>query len=208
MRDPPASDGLTPHRETAVRMRFAGLVLDLDARTLARESGEAIPLTRGEFAILRMFITRQGRVLSRDTLLDALANRRFEAFDRSVDVLVARLRRKIERDPKHPRLIVTVQGEGYRFDGLTKPFAADEKSLIGTSAIPDDKPRTEQEAQSSAQSERRLEREVAGAGRKPADATSVSGPTPAVAAEPAAPQSRPESVRLAWAVAAASACAA
>jgi adenylate cyclase len=117
MRDVPEFDGL---KLPSSPVRFAGLVLDLDACTLARESGEAIPLTRGEFALLRVFVTRPGRVVSRDTLLEALANRRFEPFDRSVDVLVGRLRRKIEPDPKEPRLIVTVPGEGYRFDGLTK----------------------------------------------------------------------------------------
>ena len=99
-------------------MRFAGLVLNLDACMLARESGEAILLTHGEFAVLRMFVSRPGRVITRDTLLDAFANRRFEPFDRSVDVLVGKLRRKIETDPKQPCLIVTVPGEGYRFDGL------------------------------------------------------------------------------------------
>jgi TolB-like protein len=56
-------------------------------------------------------------------LLDALANRRFEPFDRSVDVLVGKLRRKVEPDPKHPLLIATVPGEGYRFDGLTQPLS-------------------------------------------------------------------------------------
>ena len=56
--------------------------------------------------------------MSRDALLDAVANRHFEPFDRSVDVLIGKLRRKIEPDPKAPRLIVTVPGEGYRFDGL------------------------------------------------------------------------------------------
>jgi adenylate cyclase len=111
-------------------VRFAGLVLDLDACTLARESGEAIPLTRGEFTLLRVFVTRPGRVVSRDTLLDALANRRFEPFDRSVDVLIGRLRRKIEPDPKEPRLIVTVPGEGYRFDGLTKTPLSDPRPSI------------------------------------------------------------------------------
>jgi class 3 adenylate cyclase len=105
-------------QEAASLVRFAGLVLDLDACTLARESGEAIALTRGEFAVLRMFVARPGRVISRDTLLDAFANRRFEPFDRSVDVLVGKLRRKIEVDPNRPRLVVTVPGEGYRFDGL------------------------------------------------------------------------------------------
>jgi TolB-like protein/DNA-binding winged helix-turn-helix (wHTH) protein/Flp pilus assembly protein TadD len=100
-------------------VRFAGLVFDLDACTLVRESGEAILLTRGEFRLLRLFVTRSGRVLSRDAILEAVANRPLELFDRSVDALVGRLRRKIEPDPKAPRLIATVPGEGYRFDGLT-----------------------------------------------------------------------------------------
>ncbi len=122
MRDEPESDKIKSPREAAHLMRFAGLVLDLDAFTLARESGEAIPLTRGEFALLCFFVNHPGRVLSRDALLEAMAGRRFEPFDRSVDVLVGRLRRKIEANPKEPRLIVTVPGEGYRFDGLTKTF--------------------------------------------------------------------------------------
>lgn len=99
-------------------VRFAGFVLDRDACTLARDSGEIIALTRGEFTLLRAFIARPGRVLSRDVLLSAVANRRVEPFDRSIDVMVGRVRRKIEPDPKRPRLIVTVPGEGYRFDGL------------------------------------------------------------------------------------------
>ena len=122
MRDEPESDEIKSPREAARLMRFAGLVLDLDAFTLARESGEAIPLTRGEFALLCFFVSHPGRVLSRDALLEAMAGRRFEPFDRSVDVVVGRLRRKIEVDPKEPRLIVTVPGEGYRLDGLTKTF--------------------------------------------------------------------------------------
>jgi TolB-like protein/DNA-binding winged helix-turn-helix (wHTH) protein len=100
-------------------VRFAGLDLNLDACTLVRDSGDAIPLTRSELAVLRMLVTRAGRVISRDTLLDGFTDRRFESFDRSVDVLIGKLRRKIEPDPKQPRLIVTVPGEGYRFDGLT-----------------------------------------------------------------------------------------
>jgi hypothetical protein len=94
-------------REVASPLRFAGFLLDLEACVLARESGEAIALTRGEFTVLRMFVARPGRVISRDSLLDAFANRRFEPFDRSVDVLIGKLRRKIEADPKKPRLIVT-----------------------------------------------------------------------------------------------------
>ena len=108
---PPLGEAMSP-------VRFAGLVFDLGACTLARELGEAIPLTRGEFRLLRLFVSRPGRVLSRDAILEAVANRPLELFDRSVDALVVRLRRKIEPDPKAPRLIVTVPGEGYRFDGL------------------------------------------------------------------------------------------
>lgn len=136
-------------------MRFASLVLDLDACTLARQSGEAIPLTRGEFTLLRVFVTRPGRVVGRDALLDAMANRRFEPFDRSVDVLIGRLRRKIERDPKEPRLIVTVPGEGYRFDGLTKTALSDQKL---TDLSPhSDWQALEHDAQSSAPSDQRIE---------------------------------------------------
>ena len=98
-------------------IRFAGLVLDLAACTLTRDSGELVPLTRGEFALLRVFASRPGRVVSREAILNSVADRPLEPFDRSVDVLVSRLRRKIEPDPKAPRLIVTVPGEGYRFDG-------------------------------------------------------------------------------------------
>ena len=120
MRDAPESGRSEQPREAPSLLRFAGLILDLDARTLVRETGEAVPLTRGEFALLRVFVTRPGRVLSRDALLDTLVNRRFEPFDRSVDVMVGKLRRKIELNSKQPRLIVTVPGEGYRFDGLAK----------------------------------------------------------------------------------------
>jgi TolB-like protein/DNA-binding winged helix-turn-helix (wHTH) protein len=137
MRDAPEFDGPKPSPEVTLPVRFAGLVLSLDGCMLVRESGEAIPLTRGEFALLRMFVSRPGRVISRDTLLDALANRRFEPFDRSVDVLVGRLRRKIEADPKKPRLIVTVPGEGYRFDGLTRSLPSEQKPSIAILASQD-----------------------------------------------------------------------
>ena len=105
-------------RPAGAPLRFAGLALDLDACALARKSGEAIPLTRSEFALLRLFAARPGRVISRNSLLNAFADRHFEPYDRSVDALIGRLRRKIEPDPKQPHLIVTVPGEGYRFDGL------------------------------------------------------------------------------------------
>ena len=138
MRDTAGFDGVKPSREPASVLRFAGLVLNFDACLLARESGDPIPLTRGEFAVLRMFVTRPGRVISRDTLLDAFTDRRFEPFDRSIDVLVGRLRKKIEADPKQPRLIVTVPGEGYRFDGLTLSLSPEQKPSIAVRASQDD----------------------------------------------------------------------
>jgi adenylate cyclase len=138
MRDTVGFDGVKPAREPTSVVRFAGLVLNFDACLLARESGDPIPLTRGEFAVLRMFATRPGRVISRDTLLDAFTDRRFEPFDRSIDVLVGRLRKKIEADPKQPRLIVTVPGEGYRFDGLTQSWSSEQKPSIAVQASQDD----------------------------------------------------------------------
>jgi TolB-like protein/DNA-binding winged helix-turn-helix (wHTH) protein/cytochrome c-type biogenesis protein CcmH/NrfG len=145
MRDPGSIDANSvPWNETKP-LRFAGLVLDLDACTLARESGDAITLTRGELALLRVFVTRPGRVLSRDTLLNALGARRFEPFDRSVDMQVGRLRRKIEPDPKEPRLIVTVPGEGYRFDGLQKTFRTDPELPNTIPASQNDEPPAKQD---------------------------------------------------------------
>jgi adenylate cyclase len=122
MRDEAGVRAVGPLRKAASPLCFSGLILDLDACRLTRDSGETIPLTRGELGLLRMFVSRPGRVISRDTLLEAFASRRFEPFDRSVDVRIGKLRRKIEPDPKQPRLIVTVPGEGYRFDGLTQSF--------------------------------------------------------------------------------------
>src|SRR5271163_3671110 len=155
MRDGAGSHSLEPSPEAKRALHFAGLILDLEACRLTRDSGEAIPLTRGELALLRMLISRPGRVISRDSLLDAFTNRRFESFDRSVDVLIGKLRRKIEPDPKQPRLIVTVPGEGYRFDGLTKPPLSNQKL---TDLAPQNDGRTlEHDAQSPASSDQPIE---------------------------------------------------
>ena len=96
-------------------LRFASYLLDLDGCALIRSDGSEVALTRSEFALLREFVRHSGRVLSRDYLLDALAGKRADPFDRSIDMLVARLRRKMEPEPKQPTLIVTVPGEGYKF---------------------------------------------------------------------------------------------
>src|SRR5690242_3803558 len=96
-------------------LSFEGFTLDPAARTLVDADGEFIPLRRSEFQLLLAFVEKPGRTLTRDYLLEAVAGRHSEAFDRSIDVLVGRLRRKIEREPRQPKLIITVPGIGYRF---------------------------------------------------------------------------------------------
>jgi two-component system OmpR family response regulator len=85
-------------------LSFEGFTLDLAARTLVDAGGENISLRRSEFELLLAFVNNPGRALSRDYLLEAVAGRHSEAFDRSVDVLVGRVRRKIDREPRQPRL--------------------------------------------------------------------------------------------------------
>src|SRR3984957_4023336 len=167
MRDAPGSGRLEQPREAPSLLRFADFILDLDARTLVRETGEAVALARGGFAVLRAFVPRAGRALSRDALLDALASRRFEPFDRTVDVMVGKLRRKIEPDPKQPRLIVTVPGEGYRFDGLAKsPLSGPSLTTAVPSYGNDAAPR--EDAPSDASPEPRAQRDLLEAHAKPA----------------------------------------
>ena len=98
-----------------VPFSFEGFTLDPLARTLVDPRGECISLRRSEFELLLAFVEKPGRALSRDCLLEAVAGRHSEAFDRSIDVLVGRLRRKMGQKPKEPRLILTVPGIGYRF---------------------------------------------------------------------------------------------
>jgi DNA-binding winged helix-turn-helix (wHTH) protein len=107
-------------------LQFKGFTLDPAARTLVDANGRDVALRRSEFELLRAFVAAPGRALSRDHLLDAVASRHSEPFDRSVDVLVGRLRRKIEPEPGAPRLIVTVPGVGYRF--ATKPGSVSAES--------------------------------------------------------------------------------
>ena len=94
---------------------FAGWTLNLDARILINDSGAVVSLTRTEFNLLAAMAAAPRRVLSRDHLLDAIARGSDSPSDRTVDVTVSRLRRKIERDPRSPGIIVTVPGLGYMF---------------------------------------------------------------------------------------------
>lgn len=93
--------------------QFAGWTFDKIARSLAAPDGGKVALTTMEFNLLSAFTDNPNQVLDRDKLLDLLQNRSWEPYDRSVDVLVGRLRSKIETDPKKPELIKTVRGIGY-----------------------------------------------------------------------------------------------
>jgi len=97
------------------RARFAGWSLDLSSRELTAPSGEVVRLTTGEFDLLAAFVSNANQVLSRDRLLDLARNREAGPFDRTIDVQVGRLRRKLEDDPQNPTLIKTVRGSGYIF---------------------------------------------------------------------------------------------
>jgi two-component system OmpR family response regulator len=102
-------------------LKFAGWKLDLGRRRLESPDGLLVGLTSGEFDMLVAFVEHPQRVLSRDQLLDLTRGRDSSPFDRSIDVQVSRLRRKIEPDPKSPSMIVTVRGDGYEF---TQPVEA------------------------------------------------------------------------------------
>lgn len=114
--------GTPPARPT--RIRFAGWTLDTGARRLYADDGSDVHLTRGEFELLSHLTERVGQVLERDQLLDRLSAREWNPYDRSVDVLIGRLRAKIEENAKDPRLIVTVHGVGYVFLGPTDAEAS------------------------------------------------------------------------------------
>jgi two-component system OmpR family response regulator len=96
-------------------VRFAGFRLDLAARELTDAHGHAVPLTTGEFDLLRVFVAHPNRVLTRDDLMDRMHGREAGPFDRAIDVQISRLRRKVENDPAQPLLIKSVRGAGYLF---------------------------------------------------------------------------------------------
>jgi len=95
--------------------RFDGWEMDMAKRTLVNPKGEEVNLTRAEFDLLTALINSAGRVLSRDQLLDAIGSQFWTPVDRTIDVLVSRLRRKMEADPKSPTMILTSHGYGYKF---------------------------------------------------------------------------------------------
>lgn len=100
---------------TADRLHFAGYTLDLAARQLRDHGQTEISLTSMEFDLLVIFAQRPNRVLSRDQLLNLTQHRDWDPFDRSIDIRIARLRRKIEPDSNKPSIIRTIRSAGYMF---------------------------------------------------------------------------------------------
>jgi len=101
----------TPNRTVRLGTKW----LDIDARALRDEEGNEHPLTASEYSLLKAFAENPKRVLTRERLLDLAQARDSEAFDRAIDVRITRIRKKIEPDPQHPRVIKTVRGAGYVF---------------------------------------------------------------------------------------------
>jgi len=108
---------LLPARDEKRRAyRFAGWELNVRTRRLTSPRDERVELTNGEFSLLQAFCAAPRRILSRDQLLELSRLNRAEVYDRSIDVQILRLRRKIEADPSQPEYIKTERGAGYMFD--------------------------------------------------------------------------------------------
>ncbi len=101
--------------------RFGGWELNVGLRRLKGTDGQVVELTNGEFSLLAAFVSAPGRILSRDQLLELSRLHNAEVYDRSIDVQILRLHRKIEADPAHPRFIKTQRGAGYLFDAAVEP---------------------------------------------------------------------------------------
>lgn len=105
--------------EPVMQYRFGAFQLDMNSRVLLKNGAE-LALTAGEFNLLRIFVEHPNRVLNRDLLMDLMKGYERSPFDRSIDVRVTRLRRKIEVDPAAPEYVRTVWGEGYLFSPAGK----------------------------------------------------------------------------------------
>jgi two-component system OmpR family response regulator len=106
---------------TAQRLRFADWTLDRQRRELRDPQGTVVPLSSGEYRLLEVFLERPNRALGRELLLDLLQGREASPFDRSVDVQVSRLRRRLRDDPRDAQLIKTVRNAGYLFAARVEP---------------------------------------------------------------------------------------
>lgn len=104
-----------PNTPSNRRITLGQCLLDLDSRQLFDGEGQEVPITAMEYDLLQAFVERPNRPLSRDQILNLTQNRDWSPYDRSIDIRIARLRRKIEADPDKPQIIKTVRGVGYIF---------------------------------------------------------------------------------------------
>jgi two-component system phosphate regulon response regulator OmpR len=111
----PAPDAEAAAAPAGPRLRFGRCRLDVASHQLFDADGNEIPLTSMEFDLLKIFAEHPGKALSRDRILTLTRNREWDPYDRSIDIRIARLRRKIEADPENPQVIRTVRGVGYMF---------------------------------------------------------------------------------------------
>jgi two-component system phosphate regulon response regulator OmpR len=111
----PAADAQAAPNAPAQRLRFGRCRLDVASHQLFDANGGEIPLTSMEFDLLKIFAEHPGKALSRDRILTLTKNREWDPYDRSIDIRIARLRRKVEADPENPQVIRTVRGVGYMF---------------------------------------------------------------------------------------------
>jgi two-component system OmpR family response regulator len=118
LRDTAANDG------GAETLCFEGWRAILERRQLISPDGRDVPLTGGEFKLLSVFLKNPGRVLSRQHLMDVTHGTGWHAYERTIDAQISRLRKKIEIDPKHPKLIKSVHGDGYVFTATVSKFVA------------------------------------------------------------------------------------
>ncbi len=110
-----------PVHEQEIVVTFDGWTFDPAHRTLKAGDGSFVDLTRAEFKLLALLAGHPGQVMSRDRILHEIANRDWDPADRTVDVVVRRLRQKLKDDSRHPHLIVTSHGEGYLFAATVAP---------------------------------------------------------------------------------------
>lgn len=110
----------TPINQKHERLSFGNWILDLTARELRSKTGERVELTYGEFDLLEVLVSSPNKVFSRDELLEKTRGHQSDVYDRTIDVQILRIRRKIEPNPKLPCFIKTERGVGYVFGGVIK----------------------------------------------------------------------------------------
>ncbi len=109
------ADAAEPGKGAGRLVRFGACLLNTESHKLFNAGGEEISITSMEYDLLKVFADHPNRVLNRDQLLELAHNRGWEPFDRSIDIRIMRLRKKIEEDPGKPQIIKTVRGAGYMF---------------------------------------------------------------------------------------------